>query len=363
MSTSSADGEELPSTPTTDQGSDIENKLEAPSKESAADELTLEKARFFANAADALPTFKDRLGGGGFGDLVIKGSKTNVPNGHAELFEIIRLLEKIQEDQSKIIDIEEKKSAAVATEGVDDVTIKAGKMNASSTAAMRALVEEMTGDQFRNLRIETDNLKKERLEDKKRIEKLENKVDTLEDKISMTQYQGVNGRVDKLEEKQKEIADLRRDISIVEMKHDELFRDQSNVQREVNKLKPSVAVARSLIDKVGDLETQTDSLQTKLQTAETKMRKLEEGAKDSKAEWNNEIGKLDDWIESVDDFEVGLDVKTREWIAELNWRITVLQRRSGRSQSEVVHADELWNKDELMDIGAEKRARYASESG
>ncbi|KAF7192281.1 hypothetical protein HII31_06313 [Pseudocercospora fuligena] len=225
MSSNGADSGEFPPNPTADQRSDIEDKLEAPGKESAADKLTLEKARFFANAADALPAFNDRLGGGGFGDLLIKGSKTTVSNGHAELFEIIRLLEKIQEDQTRVINIEEKKSKAeeliqTTGQGTNGATSKPSKMNSNMMAAVRALIKRETDDQFRDLRIENENLKKERLEDKKQIQQLGNKVEALESKIrksassnqggKSSQHQDVTSRWPDLEEEQGKTRDLHR---------------------------------------------------------------------------------------------------------------------------------------------------------
>ncbi|KAF7192417.1 hypothetical protein HII31_06449 [Pseudocercospora fuligena] len=181
----------------------------------------IERTKLFKAGAAALTEFTSRLGGGGFGDLRIEGSKAN---GHEELFKLREQLSKIQEDLSKTSAKQVK--ASRSEEGAEDDTSAASqkttKMSGNSAKAMRNVVKTETEDAFRDINIKFENLEK-------RVQKAEDENVKLREQLKKVESKAKKGtigsgstggpdqgelramghRVEKLEDKLRPAGELR----------------------------------------------------------------------------------------------------------------------------------------------------------
>ncbi|EME76885.1 uncharacterized protein MYCFIDRAFT_217129 [Pseudocercospora fijiensis CIRAD86] len=336
--------------------------------------LHLERAKMCSVTSAPVEDITSRLSGGNFGDITVDGSKDTHPNGHRELSQLRELLTKVLDFQTKQLAIDERilqLKENTPQKGADGNA----EMSANNVRVMETVIEQKTNEKFRDISIKFEEMTKKLNKSEKRNEQLESELEALKTKMkksaggnqrpSMTQHHRIVSRVADLEKKQKQTTELSRNVELLEL--------QSQVQRQVNQLESTAAADYDyLTRKVERLESDVSAQETlvslhgprlvamngrveELRNAESRIKMLEMNAEASTADWKREIKNLTEWVWDLGDFEDGLDIKTREWLAELNDRIRVVQRESGHAKYDRVSARKLWSYEDLMATGRERR--------
>ncbi|EME76883.1 uncharacterized protein MYCFIDRAFT_200892 [Pseudocercospora fijiensis CIRAD86] len=237
------------------------------------------RAKLHSAVADALTEFTSRLGGGGFGDLRIEGSKAN---GHEELFKLREQLLKIQEDQARQLAIntrlvELKENPPLPT------SQGSSKMSVNSTKAMESVVERVTEKKFRDLAIkldsavsrqdkaETENKKlKDELDDLKMKQKKGTRNTESDYSVSLGQHRDLSKKVEKLQKQENSTNDLRQQqkqlqsqLSLLQArfengKHASSALDLLDVRDQFQDLRRDI---RHLAEELQDLQQKLQNLQ------------------------------------------------------------------------------------------------------
>ncbi|KXS97205.1 hypothetical protein AC578_861 [Pseudocercospora eumusae] len=190
----------------------ISVKEEARQPTASEEAEIIARSRLFDAGAVALTEFTSRLGGGGFGDLRIEGSKAN---GHEQLFALRDLLQKIQADMNK--------TSAKCSHLEEDIESECGtpsrktsKMSNKHAKTLEGVVERQTSDKFRDISIKFENLAEQMEKSKKETSMLGEEIDRLKEKVrkravstvdqnarSEDQHRAIVKRVERLEKGKK----------------------------------------------------------------------------------------------------------------------------------------------------------------
>ncbi|KAF7192251.1 hypothetical protein HII31_06283 [Pseudocercospora fuligena] len=277
MSTSSANCEEV----VTPSSSDT---CEAPESSSALNANKIAETEFWETAKASLAAFTSRLGGGGFGDLRLEGSKPTHAKYHKEAWDIVEALQeaiKIKEREYRLAELAEQKKA----EELQPPSKTTAKMSANNTKVMEGVIDRHLEDTFRDINIKMGEMAT-------RLEKAEKRNAQLETKLGkfMAKSKKSSTQDRKLEE---EFSKLHSDIN-------DAVCDIYDLKIEGGLHDDKVKVHSQRLD---NLESQNTSLQDKLQAAESKIKKLEKGAKASTDDLKQKIASPRAWVWSDNDFE------------------------------------------------------------